>query len=108
MLNANDDADPDAGAHAVLDLEAGHKTVLTLKVAGARSKTLLERCWWLKTVRSRRSRKCIAWTSAERCSQADDITSMTLSHDGRRGMNRAGQLRPEVGKRIELRWPTRR
>jgi hypothetical protein len=43
MLNANDDANPDADAHAVLGIEASHlKTGLTLRVARCRSESLLE------------------------------------------------------------------
>jgi hypothetical protein len=53
MLNADDDATPDADAHAVLDVEVGHlKTGLTLRDAGCRSKALFERCWRLETIRS--------------------------------------------------------
>lgn len=43
MLNADDDADPDADAHAVLDIEASHlKTGLTVRVVGCGSKPLFE------------------------------------------------------------------
>lgn len=53
MLNADDDADPDADAHAaVLGIKAGHlKTGLTLGVVGCRSESLLKRGWRLKAIR---------------------------------------------------------
>jgi hypothetical protein len=43
MLNANNDADPDADAHAVLGIELSHlKTGRMFRVARHRSKALLE------------------------------------------------------------------
>lgn len=51
MLNADDDADPDADAHAVLGIEASHlKTGLTVRAAGCGSKSFFERRWWLESV----------------------------------------------------------
>ncbi len=66
MLNADDDdADPDADAHAV-GIEASHlKTGLTLRMDGCGSESLLERCRWLEAMGSGRSRKSVAWSSAE-------------------------------------------
>ena len=105
MLNADDDADPDADTHAVLDIEASHlKTGLTLRVARCRCESLLERCWRLEAIRSRCSRKGVAGSTTERCAEADCCLSMGLSHNGRRSVDRTGQLRPKVGKRVELRW----
>lgn len=52
MLNADDDADPGADAHAVLGIEVRHlETRLMWRLVRGRRESLLERCWRLKAIR---------------------------------------------------------